>query len=62
MDEFGNQVQTLESVHLWFLNTDKLFKKLQELISNSWGKHKANQNHDGDFIPDKTYWRQKDSI
>ena len=26
---------------------------LQKLISNSWGKHKANQYHDGDFIPDK---------
>ena len=33
---------------------------LQNLISNSWGKHKANQYHDGDFIPDKTYWRQKE--
>ena len=34
----------------------------EELVSNSWGKHKANQWHDGDFIPDKTYWRQKDFI
>ena len=33
---------------------------IQKLISNSWGKHKANQYHDGDFIPDKTYWRQKE--
>ena len=36
---------------------------LQKLISNSWEKHKANhwnQYHDGDFIPDKTYWHQKE--
>ena len=31
-----------------------------KIIRNSWGKHKANQYHDGDFIPDKTYWRQKE--
>ena len=24
------------------------------------GKYKANQYHDGDFIPDQTYWRQKE--
>ena len=30
--------------------------ELQKLISNSWGKHKANQYHDSDVIPDKTYW------
>ena len=30
--------------------------------SNSWGKHKANRYHDGEFIPDKTYWLQKDFI
>ena len=35
-------------------------KVLSNIISNSWGKHKANQYHDGDFIPDKTYWRQKE--
>ena len=29
---------------------------VQKLICNSWGKHKGNQYHDGDFIPDKTYW------
>ena len=28
-----------------------------KIISNSWGKHKVNQYHD--FIPYKTYWRQK---
>ena len=33
---------------------------IQKIISNSWRKGKANQYHDGDFIPDKTYWRQKE--
>ena len=34
-----------------------LLSILQKLISNSWGKHKGNHYHDGDFIPsDKTYW------
>ena len=28
---------------------------LQKLISNSWAKHKENQYHDGDFIPDKVW-------
>ena len=32
----------------------------QKLFSNSWGRQKANQYHVGDFIPDKTYWRQKE--
>ena len=27
MDEFEKQVQTLENVHLWFLNTDKQVKQ-----------------------------------
>ena len=31
------------------------YRTLQKLISNSRGKHKANQYHDGDVIPDKTY-------
>ena len=30
------------------------------LVQKLRGKHKANQYHDGDFIPDKTYWRQKE--
>ena len=38
------------------------FYLIQKFISNSRGKHKAKQYHDGDFIPDKTYWRQKDFI
>ena len=43
----------------WNANLE-ILKILQKLISNSRGKHKANQYHDGDFIPDKTYWRQKE--
>ena len=38
----------------------EVITELQKYISNSWGKHKANQYHDGDFIPDETYWRQKE--
>ena len=38
-----------------------LLIQVQKLInSNSWGEHKANQYYDGDFIPDKTYWHQKE--
>ena len=37
-----------------------LLDNIQKLISNSWGKRKANQYHDSYFIPDKTYWRQKE--
>ena len=33
---------------------------MQKLISNLWGKHKGNQYHGDNFIPDKTYWRQKE--
>ena len=39
---------------------NNIINKIQKLISNSWGKHKANQYHDGELIPDKTYWRQKE--
>ena len=46
---------------MWVRHEIKILN-LQKLISNSWGKHKANQYHDGDFIPDKTFWRQKDFI
>ena len=35
--------------------TVRVLNIIQKLISNSRGKHKANQYHDGDFIPDKTY-------
>ena len=29
---------------------------IKKFVSNSWGKHKGKQYHDGDLIPDKTYW------
>ena len=50
---FGNVFTTFAG------SCDILVSTLQKLISNSWGKHKANQYHDGDFITDKTYSRQE---
>ena len=44
---------------MWVRHEIKILN-LQKLISNSWGKHKANQYNDGEFIPDKPFWRQKE--
>ena len=35
------------------LNEPIVLKSIQILINNSWGKHKENQYHVGDFICDK---------
>ena len=35
-----------------FDQTSWQFQTFKKIISNLWGKHKASQYHDGDFIPD----------
>ena len=43
----------------FYVKLNKLvFAIFKKLISNSWEKHKGNQYHDSDFIPDKTLWMQ----
>ena len=60
----GKEIHTILNGKILILQNSPvqyvLLYYLQKYISNSWGKHKANQYHDGDFIPDKTYWRQKE--
>ena len=35
---------------LLYIYIYKFFNSLQKLISNSWGRYKGNQYHNGDFI------------
>ena len=63
MDSHHISKYTVQLVAIDFLGGKRNLKmNFKKIISSSWGKHKGNQYHDGDFIPDKTYWRPKDFI